>query len=170
MRTGLRVALIVAGIAAAAVAAMPRSTDDGEKIYLSRCSSCHQADGMGIAGVFPPLVETDWVTGDKGRLIRIVLGGMMGEVKVNGVIYSGAMPPWKSFMTDEEVAAMLTYVRSAWENSASAVTAHEVSQVRKATADRSTSWTAEELMQKTNQGIPGSLNALFSPADTTEHR
>ncbi len=161
--------LVVAATAAVAFVAMP-PLDDGEEIYLSRCMSCHQTDGMGIAGVFPPLVETDWVTGDKGRLIRLVLDGMMGEVKVGGVVYSGAMPPWKSYLSDEEVAALLTYVRGAWGNDASAVTPDQVAQVRKATADRSTSWTTEELMQKSNQGIPGSLGSLFAPPDSTQRR
>ena len=140
-------------------------TDEGEKIYLSRCMSCHQVDGKGIAGVFPPLVDTEWVTGDSGVLIRIVLDGMMGDVKVNGVVYSGAMPPWKSFLSDEETAAVVTYVRSSWGNDASAVTSQQVALVREATADRSTSWTAEELMNHENQGIPGSLESLFAPAD-----
>ncbi len=117
---------------------------DGEAIYMSRCMSCHQTDGAGIAGVFPPLNGTEWVVGDKGRLIRIVLDGMMGETTVQDVVYSGAMPPWKSFMNDEEVAAVLTYTRSAWDNEASAVTHQEVKLVREATKDRTSSWTAEE--------------------------
>ena len=148
----------------------PESTttpDDGEAIYMTRCMSCHQTDGAGIAGVFPPLDGTDWVVGDKGRLIRIVLDGMMGETEVQGVVYSGSMPPWKTFLSDEEVAAVLTYVRSAWENEASAVTPQEVSLVRKATADRTSAWTAEELKKKENLGIPGSFGFLAAPADTS---
>ena len=144
--------------------------DDGEAIYMSRCMSCHQTDGAGIAGVFPPLNGTDWVVGDKGRLIRIVLDGMMGETEVQGVVYSGAMPPWKSFLSDEEVAAVLTYVRNAWENDASAVTPQEVGLVREATKDRASSWTAEELKDKANQGIPGSFGFLAAPADTSGGR
>ena len=147
---------------------LAQPTDEGEQVYLSRCMSCHQVDGGGIAGVFPPLVETDWVTGDKGRLIRLVLDGMMGEVKVGGVVYSGAMPPWKSFLTDEEVAALLTYIRQAWGNDASEVTSEQVALVREATSSRTTPWTAEELADKANQGIPGSLSSLFAVPDTTQ--
>ena len=165
MRGKLVAGLLAAALASGAFMAAPGS--DGEAIYLSRCMSCHQVDGMGIAGVFPPLVETDWVRGDRGRLIRLVLDGMMGEVKVNGVVYSGAMPPWKAFLSDDEVAELLTYIREAWGNDASAVTAQQVALVRKATADRATPWTAEELMERANQGIPGSLSTLFSPPDST---
>ncbi len=170
MRTvfGVITLLVVAAVVVA-FAASP-TADEGEKLYLSRCMSCHQVDGLGIAGVFPPLVKTDWVTGDEGRLIRLVLDGMMGEVKVDGVIYSGAMPPWKSFLSDDEVAALLTYIREAWGNDASAVTAQQVARVREASADRSTPWSAEELMQPSNQGIPGSLEALFARPDTSSHR
>ena len=140
--------------------------DDGEAIYMTRCMSCHQTDGAGIAGVFPPLNETEWVVGDKGRLIRIVLDGMMGETEVQGVVYSGAMPPWKTFLSDEEVAAVLTYIRNAWDNEASAVTPQEVGLVRKATKDRTSAWSAEELKKKENMGIPGSFGFLAAPADS----
>lgn len=142
---------------------------DGEKIYVTRCMSCHQMDGTGISGVFPPLIGSEWVEGDKGRLIRLVLHGMMGEIEVNGVKYSGAMPPWKSFLNDEEMAAVLTYIRSAWSNEGAPVTAQEVAAVRAATADRNDSWTVEELSQKANQGIPGNdlLDLFGPPADST---
>jgi len=130
--------------------------------------SCHQVDGDGIPGVFPPVNDTEWVTGDKGRLIRIVLGGIMGPMKVGNVTYSGAMPPWGGYLNDQEVAALLTYMRSAWENDASPVTAEEVRLVREATADRTTPWTADELMDETNQGIPGAFGFLVAPADSTD--
>ena len=149
-------------------APQPATTlDDGEAIYMTRCMSCHQTDGAGIAGVFPPLNETDWVVGDKGRLIRIVLDGMMGETEVQGVVYSGAMPPWKTFLSDQEIADVLTYIRNAWENEASAVTPQEVGLVREATKDRTSAWSAEELKKKENQGIPGSFGFLAAPADTS---
>jgi len=131
------------------------SADDGEKIYMTRCMSCHQANGNGISGVFPPLDGTEWVVGDKGRIIRIVLDGMMGEVEVQGIVYSGAMPPWKTFLKDDEVAAVLNYIRNSWNNEADEITAEEVALVREATKDRKTSWTAAELKDDANLGIPG---------------
>ena len=118
---------------------------DGEQIYMTRCLSCHQANGEGMASVFPPLVDSEWVTGDKEPLIGIILHGVMGKMEVNGVTYSGAMPPWGGFLSDEETAALLTYIRNSWGNEASEVTAEEVTQVREAHADRKTPWTAEEL-------------------------
>jgi hypothetical protein len=82
------------------------------------------------------------------------------------------MPPWKSFLNDEETAAVLTYIRSAWSNEGSPVTSQEVAAVRAATADRNESWTVEELSQEANLGIPGNdLPALFGPpADSTSDR
>ena len=144
--------------------------DDGEQIYMTRCMSCHQTDGKGIAGVFPPLDGTEWVEGDKGRLIRIVLDGLIGVTTVQDVVYSGAMPPWKSFLNDEEIAAVLTYVRGAWENDASAVTTQEVAAVRTATKDRKDAWTEEELDKEENLGIPGVLDFLGLPAKADSTR
>lgn len=119
--------------------------DEGEKVYNTRCMSCHQMDGKGIPGVFPPLNESEFVQGSPERLVRIILQGMMGEVTVKGVTYSGMMPPWGSFLSDEEVAAVVTYVRANFDNEASAVSAEEVAEIRAATEDRKQPWTAEEL-------------------------
>lgn len=127
---------------------------DGEQLYMTRCMSCHQMNGQGIPGVFPPLDGTTWVTDHKGRLIRLVLHGLTGEVTVKDVKYSGAMPPWGTFLNDEEIAAVLTYIRTSWSNEAGPVTAEEVAKVRAATADRKQPWTAAELDQEANQGIP----------------
>ncbi len=139
------------------------TSNDGEQIYMMRCMSCHQTDGKGIAGVFPPLDGTEWVKGDKGRLIRIVLQGLTGETTVQDVVYSGAMPPWQSFLNDEEIAAVLTYVRSAWNNDASAVTEQEVAAVRTATEGRTDAWTEEELEEEENLGVPGIMDFLGLP-------
>jgi quinoprotein glucose dehydrogenase len=128
--------------------------DEGLQLYTSRCASCHQYNGQGLAGNYPPLIDTDWVTGDKGRLIRLVLGGLNGELEVNGVEYNQAMPPWGGFLDDEQIASILTHVRTSWGNRASAVSAEEVGRVRAATQSQTGMWTAEELMRKENQGIP----------------
>ncbi len=149
---GLCLAAAIAGLALVPVP--PPTPDDGEAIYNSRCLACHQADGQGVAGVFPPLTETEWVTGDKGVLIRLVLDGMMGPIEVQGMVYQGAMPPWKAFLSDEEVAALLTYIRQSWGNDASSVSPSEVAAVRLATGSRARFWTAEELADPANQGIP----------------
>lgn len=131
---------------------------DGEQIYTSRCATCHQASGKGVPGVFPPVTGTDYVTGEKGQLIRVILHGLSGEIEVGGQTYSGSMPPWGSFLSNEEVAAVSTYLRQNFGNEASEVTPSEVQAVRSAHSDRSQPWTADELVE--NAGIPG--------ADTTD--
>jgi mono/diheme cytochrome c family protein len=127
---------------------------DGQKVYLTRCMSCHQVNGQGISGVFPPLAGAELVQGEKGRVIRIVLHGLTGETKVKGVTYNGAMPPWGTFLSDDEIAAVLTYVRSNWGNKASAVSAAEVASVRAATKSRKQPWTYNELVEEANSTVP----------------
>ncbi len=118
---------------------------DGQEIYLTRCTSCHQMNGEGVPGVFPPLQSSEFVNGEKDRLIKIILNGMSGEVTVNGVTYNGMMPPWGSFLDDQQVADVLTYIRSNFGNSAEAVTPDEVAAVRAEVKDRKATWTIEEL-------------------------
>lgn len=135
--------------------ASPQPEPNGEKLYLTRCMSCHQMNGQGVTGTFPPLDGADWVTGDKGRLVRVVLHGLSGEIMVNKTKYNGAMPGWGTFMSDAEVAALTTYVRGAWSNDASKVTADEVKAIRAAYPDRKQPWKAAELEQPENLGVPG---------------
>lgn len=101
----------------------------GARIYNSYCASCHQADGKGATGRFPPIYATDWVSGDKNRLIGIVLNGLEGSIEVNGEIYDNVMPP-HTFLDDEEVAALLSHIRQNFGNAASAVSPEEVAAVR----------------------------------------
>ncbi|WP_242085492.1 PQQ-dependent sugar dehydrogenase [Aestuariivivens sediminis] len=103
---------------------------EGHTLYFRYCSACHQDDGHGAGGRFPPLVNTDWVTGDKTRLINIVLKGLEGTIEVNGLSFSGLMPQ-HSFLKDDEIATILTYIRTNFGNEASAIEIHEVSKVRK---------------------------------------
>ena len=127
---------------------------EGLQLYTSRCASCHQFNGQGLGNDFPPLNGTDWVTGDKGRLIRVILGGLSGQLDVNGVEYDGSMPPWGEFLDDEQVATLLTFIRSSWGNDASPVLAEEVAKVRQATKAQDGMWTPEALAKKENSGVP----------------
>jgi mono/diheme cytochrome c family protein len=102
----------------------------GEKIYSVYCGTCHQRNGQGASGRFPPLAGTPYVTGDKKRLISIVLNGLEGRIVVNGEPYDNMMPQ-HSFLQDEEVANVLTYIRQNFGNKATPVTAEEVAAVRK---------------------------------------
>jgi cytochrome c oxidase cbb3-type subunit 2 len=113
--------------------------DTGKEIYMKAapgggmCFTCHQQNGQGLAGQFPPLAGSDWVLGDKERLIKISMYGLMGEIEVNGVKYNNVMAPPgipPGSLTDEQIASVLTYIRNDWGNSASAVSAEEVATVR----------------------------------------
>lgn len=112
------------------------------------CAACHQPNGQGTPGLFPPLAGAEWVLeSDPGRIIRIVLDGMSGPVTVKGQTYNNVMPPWRPTLNDEEIAQVLTYIRQTWGNNAASVTTEQVAEVRKATEGRTTTWTAEELLQ-----------------------
>jgi glucose/arabinose dehydrogenase/mono/diheme cytochrome c family protein len=104
-------------------------TEAGAKIYATYCVACHQADGKGDAGRFPPLTSTRWVSGSKARLIDIVLNGLEGEIEVEGKMYNGVMPG-NNFLSDEEVSQLLTYLRQNFGNHADAVTPEDVARVR----------------------------------------
>ena len=123
----------------------------GQRVYQQQCVTCHQADGRGVGGVYPTLHETKWTTGDKGRLIRLVLHGMEGPMKVKGQRYNQRMRSL-SYLTDEQIAAVLTYVRQRFGNDARAVAPEEVAAVRATTASREEAWTPSALWQET--GIP----------------
>jgi glucose/arabinose dehydrogenase/mono/diheme cytochrome c family protein len=101
----------------------------GAKVFNIYCATCHQQDGKGASGRFPPLAGTDWVTGDKDRLIRILLNGMDGSITVNGENYVNAMPQ-HSFLSDDEMAIVLTYIRQSFGNNASEITSAEVAAIR----------------------------------------
>jgi glucose/arabinose dehydrogenase/mono/diheme cytochrome c family protein len=99
------------------------------KLYNTYCASCHQNDGKGDGSRFPPLGGTDWVTGDKTKLLNTLLKGLNGEILVNDKPYNGLMPP-HNFLKDEEVANILTYIRQNFGNNASAVSVEEVKEYR----------------------------------------
>ena len=122
---------------------------DGKDVYATTCAACHQLDGSGLTDVYPPLAESEWVTGDEERLIKVVLHGLTGEIEVGGELYSGAMPAWGPSLNDAQVAAVLTYVRKSWGNAAPAVTPATVARVRRATAARAVPWTAKDFPDRT---------------------
>jgi mono/diheme cytochrome c family protein len=120
---------------------------DGKQVYSTTCAACHQATGLGVEGTYPPLAGSEIVEGDDGKIARIVLHGLTGPVEVAGETYSGAMPPWGGVLKDPEIAAVITYIRSAWGNHAAPVTAAKVASIRASNAARKTPWTAPELAQ-----------------------
>ena len=118
---------------------------DGASVFSSRCAACHQATGQGLPGAFPPLAGSEYVLGDAERAVRIVLRGLSGPVTVAGQTFNGAMPAWADALSDAEIAAVLTYVRSSFGNAAPAVTPDVVAAQRTATVSRTAPWTVGEL-------------------------
>ena len=104
----------------------------GELVYTTYCGTCHQKSGEGDGARFPTLAQTDWVTGDKTRLINILLKGMEGEITVNGTSFNNVMPQ-HSFLSDEQISEVLTYIRSSFGNEADGVSVVEVANVRAGT-------------------------------------
>ncbi len=102
----------------------------GKLVYDTYCLACHQSDGHGVPTMHPPVAENPTVTGDKQKLIEIILEGQSGRIIVNGEVYNGIMPPQKH-LTDKQIADLLTYIRSNFNNEAGPVTEDEVSGVRK---------------------------------------
>jgi glucose/arabinose dehydrogenase len=123
-------AALLRGLSATNAAAADTTRSDwGATLFQVHCAVCHEASGQGIAPVFPPLARSDYLMADKTRSIRIVLQGLSGPIKVNGVEYNSVMNLFQP-LNDDQAAAILTYVRNAWGNSGEAVTAAEVAQVR----------------------------------------
>jgi mono/diheme cytochrome c family protein len=116
----------------------------GEQAYQQVCVTCHQANGEGVAGLYPPLAGSDWVSGNAAILVAIVLHGMQGPVTVNGVDWESVMPPWGASLTDTDVAAIVSYVRATYGNGAGAVQPADVAAIRAGYPNRMM-WTASEL-------------------------
>ncbi|MEZ0539329.1 c-type cytochrome [Fibrella arboris] len=100
----------------------------GAAIYKQYCLTCHQVDGGGVPNMNPPLRGTDWVNGDKARLIGVLLKGLK-DADVEGEPYDNVMPA-HDFLTDQQIADVLTYIRNNFGNKATAISAEEVKQQR----------------------------------------
>lgn len=111
---------------------------------FNNCTQCHQADAKGLPGTYPPLAGSDWVHGRPEVLVRILLHGAEGNLTVNGATYNGQMPSWAR-LSDEQLAAVLTYVRASFGNHESPVDPGMVTAIRKETASQSGSWHEADL-------------------------
>jgi len=124
--------------------------DRGKKIFAANCQTCHQANGLGVPGQYPPLAGSEFTTGGTRRPAMIVLKGLQGPVTVKGQKFGSAvMQPWDKTLTDQKIADVLTYERSEWGNSASAVTGEQIAALRKELANHPESFTEPDL-----QGVP----------------
>lgn len=139
--------------------APPEIFEKGKTVYATTCGACHQANGEGLPGQFPPLVGSDWVLAkDPSRIIRIVLNGASGPIEVNGTSWNNVMVPWKDVLQDDDIAAILTYIRNDWGNTAPQVKPEDVAAIREKVKDRTDPWTAEELLK-----IEGDFTPVAQP-------
>ena len=121
--------------------------DRGKKIFAANCQTCHQANGEGVPGQYPPLAGSEFTTGGSKRPAMIVLKGLQGPVKVKGQQYGSAvMQPWDKTLTDQKIADVLTYERSEWGNSASPVTAVQIAALRKELASHPESFSEHDIL------------------------
>lgn len=105
----------------------PAFVAKGKKVYLEYCKTCHQANGQGMPGVYPPVANSDYIKATpKATLIKEVVNGKHGKVTVNGKVYNGVMAPLPKKYTNEDIACVLTYVFTTFGNSKGAVTVAEV--------------------------------------------
>ncbi|RXK56868.1 c-type cytochrome [Oleiharenicola lentus] len=101
----------------------------GQQLYAQHCLPCHGPEGQGAPGLIPPLTKTDWVK-NKNRLLQVALNGLSGRIEVNGEFYQQEMPAFRH-LSDDDLSALLTYVRASFENESNAVTPAEVAEERK---------------------------------------
>ena len=103
----------------------------GATVYTQNCASCHAANGKGLPGAIPPLAGNPYVMGAPNKVIGTVLNGLTGEISVNGAKFNGVMPAWKTKLSPAEVAAVISYIRSSWDNKASPVSEAQVKALSK---------------------------------------
>ncbi len=123
----------VQSIADAGAGPSPASTTEerilfGQRVYEQNCMACHQSEGQGIPGAFPPLAGSDYLLSDSKRAINVLLKGLSGEITVNGVAYNGVMPAVQ--LGDEKIANVLTYVLNSWNNNGGEILPLDVAETR----------------------------------------
>lgn len=118
---------------------------DGGAVYSANCSACHQATGMGIPGAFPPLAGSEWLLADPAIAVSIVHDGLQGAIEVAGTSYAGVMPNFSANLSNDEIAAVLTHIRSEWGNDAEAVETSLVDEHVERFGERGP-WSEEELI------------------------
>ncbi|MFP4494031.1 MAG: c-type cytochrome [Puniceicoccaceae bacterium] len=118
----------------------------GKRVYTQQCMQCHQASGEGVAGTYPPLVDSSWVKDSRVVPTAILLNGLIGEIEVKGNVYDGNMPAFAGILSDRDIGAVLTYIRQAWGNSAPEISEEQVAKARELYGGRSSPWNADELL------------------------
>jgi nitrite reductase (NO-forming)/hydroxylamine reductase len=144
-----------------AVASADELMTRGQGVYNANCAACHQPDGSGLTGAFPPLAGSDYLKGDRNQVMAAALFGLSGPITVNGVDYNGVMPSI-GYLPDADLAAALTYVFGSWGNDGAAVSVEEVAALRaelgqtdRASGERHQGATEGELKY---QGAPSAIS------------
>jgi mono/diheme cytochrome c family protein len=135
---------VIPGAPASGAAGAAGATANGAELF-TRCAACHQATGLGVPGAYPPLSGSEWLLNNPEVPIRIVLHGLQGPITVKNTSFNNAMTPFGDQLSDAEIAAIITYERSSWGNSASKITAEQVASVRAATKSQTTPWNPADL-------------------------
>lgn len=138
----------VVAVAGGDCSATAKVAIDGGAIFQGKCVACHQATGQGITGLFPPLAASEWVAGKPEVLANILLHGISGKLTVKGVAYNGQMPHFKELLTDDEIAAVLTHIRSQWGNKSEPIDAKLIASVRESTKARATPYNGDDELSK----------------------
>jgi mono/diheme cytochrome c family protein len=138
--------------------------DRGKKIFSANCQTCHQANGQGVPGQYPPLAGSEFTIGGSKRPAMIVLKGLQGPVKVKGQQYGSAvMQPWDKTLTDQKIADVLTYERSEWGNNASPVTAEQIAALRKELASHPESFGEHDILAVPDEDLAGGAPGGAAP-------
>jgi mono/diheme cytochrome c family protein len=146
-------------------AATPSEAELGQIYFTQNCQVCHQPNGAGLPGQYPPLAGSEFVNGGSTRLGMILLKGLQGPVTVEGQQFSGAtqMPAWGTSLTDKKIAAILTYVRSSFGNHGGPITPDQIEAARKEFANHPASWSFSDIMAvPATSELPG--GAAAAPA------
>lgn len=145
-------------------AAAPVSLAQQGKTIYANCVPCHQASGAGVPGQFPPLVNSEWVHGEK-RLVAILLKGIQGALTVEGKTFNGAMPAWEASLTDKKIAAVASYVRAEYGKNLPEISEAKVKAARAEFASKTGAWSEAELNQiPADATLPDAAGAAPAPA------
>lgn len=139
----------------------------GEQVYKTYCAACHQTTGAGLPGAFPPLAGADYLLADKTRAINVVIGGLKGEITVNGKKFNAVMPNL-SYLSNEQVANVVTYVMNSWGNEGFVASADEVAAARKDEVEVASDVAADHpVTGQSEAAYKGTVSAI-NPEDTTQ--
>lgn len=126
---------------------------EGQQVYTRVCQACHQANGQGVEGVFPTLAGAEWVVDEPDNVVKIVLNGLQGELVRDDATYDGVMPAFDN-LSDQEIAAVISYIRNDFGNDASEYPEERVTQIRELTSDISGAYNEAQVLETAEEIAP----------------